>query len=145
MPPTTRKNFAGESHLLSDNQQVFAHRERVAAADINAGYTLLPAIPGKKYRIHDAAMIAEGGAAAGATSVDIKATQAAAAVNLLAAAVAGLTQNTLLRAGAANAAILAAGASFGPCDIGTAVTVGKTGGSLTTATHVHFLVLYTLE
>ena len=55
-----------------------------------------------------------------------------------------MTQNTLLRAGATNAAILAAGASFGDCDANTAITVGKTGSNLATATAVHVMLTYTL-
>jgi predicted RecA/RadA family phage recombinase len=120
-------------------------RTRFTVAQINAGANLLPAVPGARYRLVDAAMIAVGGAAATATSVDLIGTQSASAVNLVAAAVAGLTQNTLLRAGATNAAILAAGASFVANDANTAISVGKTGSNVATATHVDFLVSYVLE
>lgn len=132
--------------LALDGATVPRHlRARQTTAEINAGGTLLPAISGYKYRITDMAMIAIGGAAATATSVNIGGTQSASAVNLMASAVAGLTQNTLLRAGAANGAILAAGASFIACDENTAITYGKTGSNLATATHVDFLVTYVLE
>jgi hypothetical protein len=120
-------------------------RQRFSIAEINAGATLLPAIPGRKYRLVDCAMIAIGGAAATATSVDLRGTQSASVVNLVAAAVAGLTQNTLLRAGATNAAILAGGASFAVCDDNTAITVAKTGSNVATATHVDFLVTFEIE
>jgi hypothetical protein len=90
-------------------------------------------------------MIAIGGAAATATSVDLRGTQAASVVNLVAAAVAGLTQNTLLRAGATNSAILAGGASFAACDDNTAITVAKTGSNVATATHVDFIVKFEIE
>lgn len=113
-------------------------------AQVNAGLTLLPAIPGVAYRIHDAAMIAIGGNASGATSVDIRGTQATSGVSLMASAVAGLTQNALLRAGAANGAILAGGASFAPCDANTAITVIKNGSDLATSTAVHVLLTYEL-
>jgi hypothetical protein len=104
----------------------------------------LPAVAGLRYRLFDAALIAIGGNAATATSVDVRGTQSASGVNLLAAAVAGLTQNTLLRAGATNAAILAGGASFLPCDVNTAITIAKTGSNLATATHVDVLLSYEL-
>jgi len=120
-------------------------RVRATTAEVNAGLTLLPAIPGRKYRIHDVALIAIGGAAATATTVDIIGTQSASAVKLLAAAVAGLTQNTLLRAGAANAAILAGGVSFVANDVNTSITIGKTGSNLATATHIDVLLTYSLE
>jgi len=131
--------------LASDPTAVRSVRTRFTTAQVNAGATLLPAVPGKQYRIVDMALIAIGGAAATATSVDILATQSASSVKLLAAAVAGLTQNTLLRAGAANAAILAAGASFVQNDVNTAITIGKTNSDLATATHVDALVTYVLE
>ena len=120
-------------------------RQRFTIAEINAGATLLPAVVNRKYRLVDCAMIAIGGAAATATSVDLRGTQSASVVNLVAAAVAGLTQNTLLRAGATNSAILAGGASFVACDTNTAITVAKTGSNLATATHVDFIVTYEIE
>jgi hypothetical protein len=120
-------------------------RQRVTTADINAGLTLLPAIPGRRYRLVDCSMIAIGGAAATATSVDLRGTQSASVVNLVASAVAGLTQNTRLIAGTTNAAILAGGVSFAPCDVNTAITVARTGSALATATHVDFIVSYEVE
>lgn len=127
----------------------FDNQPRVAkfsftTAQVNAGATILAAIPNVKYRIHDVAMIAVGGGASGATTVDVLGTQSASSVKLMASAVAGLTQNTLLRAGATNGAILAAGASFDACDVNTAVTIGKTGSDLATATSVQVLLTYEL-
>jgi len=120
-------------------------RQRFTTAEVNAGATIVPAEAGVAYRLVDVALIAIGGAAATATSVDIRGTQAASVVNLLAAAVAGLTQNTLLRAGATNAAILAAGASFVANDVNTALTIAKTGSNLATATHIDVLLTYVRE
>lgn len=127
-----------------DAGMVKAIRQRNTVAEVNAGATLLPAISGYKYRIVDMAMIAIGGAAATATSVDIRGVQSSSTVNLMASAVAGLTQNTLLRAGATNGAILAAGASFVENDANTAITVAKTGSNVATATHIDFIVQYVL-
>lgn len=128
----------------SEQTKLRSIRIRNTAAEVNAGKTLLAAIPGFKYRVHDIALISIGGNAAGATTVDITATQST-SVKLLAAAVAGLTQSTYLRAGAANAAILADGVSFVPNDVGTAVLIGKTGGSLTGSTNIDALITYTVE
>lgn len=144
MPPTTKQNFTAQDKLASVNDPVFQWRERFTVAQVNAGATVLPAVRGYKYRIIEMALIAIGGAASGATDVRLLATQAAAAAALLIAAVAGLTQNTLLRAGAANATILAGGASFVENDVETAITIGKTGGSLATSTHVDVLITYVL-
>jgi predicted RecA/RadA family phage recombinase len=120
-------------------------RVRATIAEVNAGLTLLPAIPGRSYRLHDAAMISIGGAAATATTVDILATQSASSVKLLAVAVAALTQNALVRAGATNATILAGGVSFVANDANTAVTLSKTGSNVATATHIDVLLWYSLE
>lgn len=119
-------------------------RTRNTIAQVNAGATLLPAIAGFAYRVTDMALIAIGGAVTAATSVDIRGTQSTSVVNLLAAAVAGLTQNTLLRAGATNAAILAGGLSFVTNDVNTAITIGVTGSNVATATHIDSLVGYVL-
>jgi hypothetical protein len=117
-------------------------RTRATVAQVNAGLTLIAAKSGVKFRVHDVALIAVGGAVTGTTTVDVIGTQAASGVKLLAAAVAGLTQNTLLRAGATNAAILAGGASFVANDTNTAITLGKTGDPAATATHVDVLLTY---
>lgn len=129
------------SNTFTLNRPAFLRR-RVTTAEVNAGLNLLAAVPGFAYRVHDVSLIAIGGAAATATSVDIRGTQSASVVNLLAAAVAGLTQNTLLRAGAANAAILAGGASFVANDANTPITIAKTGSNLATATHIDVLMTY---
>jgi hypothetical protein len=120
-------------------------RTRFTIAEVNAGAVLLPAKHDVKYRVVDMALVAVGGAVGATTTVDILATQAAASVKLLAAAIANLTQNSLLRAGATGATILAAGVSFVANDKNTAITVGKTGATATTATHVDVLVSYVEE
>jgi hypothetical protein len=117
-------------------------RHRVTVAEINAGHELLAAISGYKYRIHDMVMIAIGGAVGTATTIDILGTQGAASVKLLAVAIAALTQSAVVRAGAANATVLADGASSAECDANTAITIGKTGGAADTATHVDVLIEY---
>lgn len=120
-------------------------RTRFTAAQINAGASLLPAVPGFAYRVTDMKLIAIGGAASGATDVRVLGTRAAGSVALLVVAVAALTQSAIVRAGAANAVVLADGASLTPLDANTAVTVGKTGGSLATATHIDVIADYVLE
>lgn len=118
-------------------------RVRVTTAQVNAGATLLPALPGRKYRIHDIGLIAIGGNAATATGVLIRGTQSESVVKLMDAKVAGLTRSTLLRAGTAtNGLILADGASFVENDANTAITIIKDGSDLATATHVDVLLSY---
>lgn len=136
---------ASGGYVVNANPQVYHQRLSATTAEVNAGKTLLAAIPGYKYRLVDCAMIAVGGNAATATTVDLLGTQSASSVKLVANAVAGLTQNTLLRAGATNSTILAAGASFAACDANTAITIGKTNSDLATATSIVVLLSYAIE
>ncbi len=122
-----------------------SQRFRVTAAEVNAGKELLAAIPGFKYRLIDWSMVAIGGNAATATSVDLLATQGAAGVTLAAVAVAALTRSAVVKPNSANVTVLADGASFVANDAATAITIGKTGGSLATATHVDVVLLFALE
>ena len=141
-----RYDATTNAFIRSDDQQdLQTVRTRFTAAQINAGASLLPAVPGFAYRFTDMKMIAIGGAATTATDVRILGTRAAGAVALLVAAVAALTQSAVARAGAANMTVLADGASFTPLDANTAVTVGKTGGTLAGATHVDVIAEYALE
>ncbi len=127
--------------------EVRSQRTRVTLAQANAGFTLLPALPGVKWRLVDATVIAVGGAAAGGTSLDLLGTASGSAVRPLVIAVAALTRSALVRAGAANAVILADGASFTALDANTALSVTKqSGGSaLTTATHFDVFLQYVAE
>lgn len=120
-------------------------RTRVTTAQVNAGYTLLPALAGYKYRIYDVTMIAIGGNAATATAVTINATQSAGAAVLISAAIAALTQSAVVKPNSANVTVLADGASFIANDVNTAITIGKTGGALATATNIDVLLSYTIE
>lgn len=123
---------------------VFSQRTRVTLAQVNAGYSFVPAVVGQKYRMIDCAMIAIGGAVTGSTTIDVLATQGAASVKLVANAVAGLTQSAVLRAGDTNSAVLADGASFLQNDVNTAITISKTGAAMATATHVDVIMTYEL-
>lgn len=132
--------------VRSDDQGDVQHvRRRCTVAEINAGVTLLAAVPGFKYRLVDYTIIAIGGAASGATDVRLLGTRSAGSVALTAIAVAALTQSTVNKPNSANNTLLADGASFTQLDANTAVTVGKTGGTLATSTHVDVLVSYVLE
>jgi hypothetical protein len=120
-------------------------RKRFTVAEVNAGATILPAAPGLRYRMVDASIIAVGGAATAHTSIDIIGTVSTAR-KLVAFLVAGTTQSTLLRAGAAtNGVILADGASFTANDANTAVTIGKTGTDVATATDIDISFSFVVE
>lgn len=144
MYPGRMRNVRAYERSAIDLGQQFTVRKRFSAAEVNAGATLATApATGLKLRLNDITLIAIGGAAAGATSVDVLGTQNGASVKLLSAAVAGLTQSSVLRAGAANAAVLADGKSFLACDAGTPITVKST-GTLTGATSVDVIASYSL-
>lgn len=120
-------------------------RTRVAVADINAGANLLPALPGYKYRVVDVTLVAIGGSAATATAVTIGATQSASGVALITAAVAALTRSAIVKPNSSNVTVLADGASLVANDANTAITIGKTGGTLATATAVDVILSYVIE
>ncbi|CAB4177369.1 hypothetical protein UFOVP998_24 [uncultured Caudovirales phage] len=124
---------------------VLSVRRRCTIAEINAGVTLLAARPGQKYRMLSGRAISVGGAAGAVTTVDILGTQSASSVKLAAFAQASLTQNAELKSGGSGAAILAGGLSYAVNDVNTAITAGKTGSDVTTATHIDIAVDYVIE
>ncbi len=129
----------------SASSPILTLRSRVTIANVNAGATLLAALPGYKYRLVSAFAIAYGGAVGALTTVDILGTQSASSVKLVAYAQANLTQSTVLVSGGTGAAVLADGASYAACDANTAITIGKTGSSGTTATGVDVILNYAIE
>lgn len=152
-------NFVGgqdskSDYILKDlsGNTVFARqaavqniRTRFTIAQINAGATLLAALPRHRYRMVACKAVAVGGAAGAVTTVDVLGTQSASGVKLAAFAQASLTQSTVLTAGSSGGTVLADGASFVACDTNTAITVGKTGSNVTTATHVDVIFDYVIE
>lgn len=122
-------------------------RVRATAAEVNAGTKeVLAAVPGYKIQITDVTLIAIGGNAGTATSVDIVTTQSGSAVRPIVAAVAALTRSAVVKPNSANVTVLADGASFAPNDANTAVLVSKQsgGGALDTATHIDVIISYVL-
>lgn len=136
----------GPVKLLAPENKLgtFQIRKRFTIAEVNAGIELIPAVPGRQIRMVAAKAIAIGGAAGAVTTVDILATQTT-SVKLVAFAQASLLQSAVLKDGETGAAVLADGASYVANDVNTAVTVGKTGASITTATHIDFIVSYALD
>lgn len=131
--------------LHSPDGLVFNTRQRFTAAQVNSGADVLPALSGYQYRVVDATLIAIGGDASGATSVDLLSTQSTSSAKLIAAAVAALTQSAVVRTDNGNVTVLADGASFVANDAGAAVTIGKTGSNLATATHIDVILDYVIE
>jgi hypothetical protein len=118
-------------------------RQRFTIAEINAGATLVAAVAGKSIRMVSCKAIAVGGAAGAVTTVDVLGTLSTGR-KLVAFAQANLTQSTVLTDGGTGGAVLADGASYTANDAGTAVTVGKTGSNVTTATHIDVIFDYVL-
>jgi anti-sigma factor ChrR (cupin superfamily) len=122
-------------------------RTRATTAEVNAGLVLLPQLLGYKYRIVDLTLIAIGGNAATATSVDIVTTQGGSAARPFVVAVAALTRSAVVKPNSANVTVLADGASFVANDDNTGVYVSKqaAGSSLATATHIDVNLTYVIE
>lgn len=119
-------------------------RTRFTIAQINAGATILAAIPGHKYRLVSCTATAYGGAVGATTTVDVSGTVSTAR-KLVAFAQASLTQSTVLKDGGTGATVLADGASYTANDANTAITIGKTGSDLTVATGVDINLCYVIE
>jgi len=119
----------------------YALRARVTAAEVNAGKTLVAPPAGRSLRMIDCILIAVGGNAAGATTVDI----VSGTSKLVAAAIAGLTRSSVVRAGDTSAAVLTDGASFATLASGATIGIAKTGNDLTGATHIDVLLTYAIE
>jgi hypothetical protein len=101
---------------------------------------ILPAIPGRQYRITNFQWQAIGGAFAGCTAVQVgDGTQVSFAVP-----VATLTQNTIVTPASANITFTQYGWA-GKMGNGLHVTIGKTGSSCTTATSMNYQVSYTIN
>lgn len=145
-PVTARYDSTENRFVREDSLQAIEKtlRTRVTLAQLNAGFTLLPAVPGYIYALIDATLIAVGGAATAGTSVNIIGTRAAAPVQLVVAAIAALTESAVLRAGVANDVVLADGASFTPLDVNTPITVITVGSPMTTLTNLDVILEYTM-
>jgi hypothetical protein len=127
-------------------------RTRVTVAQLNAGLTLLAAIPGFAYRMIDCSLIAIGGAATTATSVNVIGTRAAAPVQLFVAAIARLVQSVRLvtgtpfaTAGAEAITTLADGASFTALDVNTPITVITVGSAMTVLTNLDVVLTFAID
>jgi hypothetical protein len=113
----------------------------VTLPEVNAGAPLLPALFGVRWQLLDWTMLARGGDAGGATSLDIIGIRNAAPVHLAVTAIAALVRSAIARAGSANAVVLPDGESFEPLDVYTAVTCASV-GTMTTATSFDVTIVY---
>ena len=152
--PVTSRYDATENRYIREDTLVSLERTlrtRVTLAQLNAGFTLLPALPGFIYAMIDCTMIAIGGNATTGTSVNVIGTRGGSPVQLFVAAIAGLTQSTNLRAGSpfatagtASIVLLADGASFTPLDVNTPVTVITVGSAMTVMTNIDVTLEFTI-
>lgn len=106
----------------------------LTAAKVNAGEIVIPAKTGMKIKITGIKLQAIGGAAAGATSVDVADT---AGTVFAACAVANLTKDTVVNIDSMTIANINAALA---ADKG--VKIQKDGGDLTTATHINYIIEY---
>lgn len=140
--------YDGTNGIVFVANGTYSKRLRATTAQVNAGVEILPALgAGLAYRLIDWTMIAIGGAAQTATSVDIVGTRGASEVRPAVVAVAALTQSAAVKPNSANVTLLADGASHTVLDANTAVTLSKqSGGSnLATATHIDVIVTYAID
>ena len=137
-------NLEADNLSVTNRSVVYNVRQRFTIAQVNAGATLVAAVSGKSIRMVGCKAIAVGGAAGAVTTVDILGTSTTAR-KLVAFAQASLTQSAVLADGGTGGAVLADGASYTANDANTAVTIGKTGSNVTTATHIDVIFVYVLD
>jgi hypothetical protein len=137
-------NLEADNLSVTNRSVVFNVRQRFTIAQVNAGATLVAAVSGKSIRMVGCKAIAVGGAAGAVTTVDILGTSTTAR-KLVAFAQASLTQSAVLADGGTGGTVLADGASYTANDAGTAITIGKTGSNVTTATHIDVIFVYVLD
>jgi hypothetical protein len=112
----------------------------LTTAEVNAGKIVVPRAPGRVYTVVDAWARAIGGAAGVVTSVDVTDT-ADSPATAVAFARAGLAENAVLRAGAANTTATGLNTAFTQ---GKAIKVVKNGDDMTTATALDVCIHYTV-
>ena len=120
---------------------VMNHRHAVTTAEVNGGHTLVAVPAGYKFRLVDCKVVATGGAITGLTTLDLLCGSS----KLVTFAQTNLTQSVVLDTSSTGATVLADGVGFDAQADGADITVGKTGGSMATATGVTILIDYVLE
>lgn len=114
---------------------------QLTTAQVNAGTTIVTGRAGTAITVVDGWLRSIGGAAGGATSVDVEDTNSS-PVLAFKMAVGGLTQNAVARMGLATHST--------NTGVGAALTKGEglqitATGTLATSTHIDYCVFYTLE
>ncbi|MEN6370928.1 MAG: hypothetical protein ABFD64_02860 [Armatimonadota bacterium] len=133
--------LTGTAASAAGDPIVFSQRHRVITAEVNAGHTLVSVPADLKFRLIDVKVIAYGGAITGLTTLDIL----DGSTKLVAFAQANLAQSAVLGIQSTGATVLADGSSFTARTAGNDITIGKTGGSMATATGVDVIITYALE
>lgn len=117
--------------------QLRTYYGQLTKAQVNAGVIVVPRAPGRVYYVVDAWMRAIGGACTANTSIDITDDTTGTIACLFAQA--GLTQNTVLRAGAANTTATNLNAALTQ---GEGIKVANVGTAADTLTHLDVCIHY---
>jgi hypothetical protein len=113
---------------------------QLTRAQVNAGVVVVAGHTGRTLTVVDAWVRAIGGAASGNDSVDV--TDTVTGTIAVSFARAGLTENTVLRAGATNATATNLGADLGA---GEGIKVANVGTAMGTATALDYCISYVVE
>jgi hypothetical protein len=140
-----RQNMFAQLKRAIANPMAYCLKANFTAADINAGTTIIPARAYGGVRLYDVTLVALGGAAGGATSINITGTQAGTVISLVSAPVAVLTQNAVVRITTATVVVPAGSAFFKACDNGAPIQIGKVGASVTGLTSLDVILLYAID
>lgn len=122
---------------------IFSASANITLAQVNAGYTLVPAVTGQTYKLQHAVIQAKGGDTAGCTAVQIDDTAGTPIVGV-SAAIAALTQDTVVNEATASGVTVT---TLAPTAFTASqgIQVIKTGSACTTATSFNVIVFYTIN
>lgn len=112
-------------------------------AQVNAGTVIVPAVTGQTYKLQHVVLQALGGNTAGCTLVEVADTAGSPVVGI-SAAIAALTQNTIVNEATASGVTVT---TIAPTALTAAkgIQVLKTGSACTTATSFNVIVFYTIN
>lgn len=123
---------------------VFKASGRITLAQLNAGYDVAPDVAGKQYKVVGYYFRAIGGNAGAATDARLS-DKAASPVDVVTMAVAALTANAEIHSGATISDVTKGAGWMTALTAGKGLQLRKTGSTMTTMTHLDFIVEYQLN
>lgn len=136
--------FKNWSIALGAANDVVTTSQNVTVAQVNSGFTLVPAVSGRTLRVTHFFVQALGGATAGCTTVRLSDTSSG-PVDVATIAVAALTQNTVVTEATPTTVTLGTFGAAGQLSAGAGLQIREVGSACTTATSFNVSVQYQIN